>query len=73
MALTEKFKSKDISILRGASNGDFFLDVKSPKLFKKVRKYYVSNGVIFSGDPLDDYEIMMDCLYSDLKISVEVA
>jgi hypothetical protein len=73
MALTEKFKSKDISILRGASNGDFFLDVKSPKLFKKVRKYYESNGVIFSGDPLDDYEIMMDCLYSDLKISVEVA
>ena len=28
MALTEKFKTKDISTLRAASNGDFFLDVK---------------------------------------------
>ena len=33
MALTEKFK-KDIPTLRGAANGDFYLDVKNPKLFK---------------------------------------
>jgi hypothetical protein len=73
MALTEKFKSKDLETLRNAAKGEIFLDVKNPKLFKKVRKYYESNGVIFSGDPLDDYEIMMDCLYSDLEISFEVA
>ena len=72
MVLTEKFK-KDIQTLWGAVNGDFYLDVKNPKLFKKVRRFYESTGVIFSGDPLDDYEIMMDCLYSDLKISVEIA
>jgi len=71
MALTEKFKNKDISILRAASNGDFFLDVKNPKLYKKVRRYYESVGVVFSGDPLDDYEMLMDCLYSDLEV-VEV-
>ena len=35
MALTEKFKTKDIGTLRAASNGDFFLDVKNPKLYKK--------------------------------------
>ena len=70
MALTEKFK-KDIQTLWGAVNGDFYLDVKNPKLFKKVRKFYESNGVVFSGDPLDDYEIMMDQIYSDLQ-SVEV-
>ena len=68
MALTEKFKSKDIVTLRSAADGDFYLDVKNPKLFKKVRKYYESNGVVFSGDPLDDYDMMMDYLYADLEI-----
>jgi hypothetical protein len=72
MALTEKFKSKDISILRGASNGDFFLDVKNPKLYKKVRRYYENNGVVFSGEPLDDYEMLMENLFADLE-TVEVA
>ena len=72
MALTEKFKSKDISILRGASNGDFFLDVKNPKLYKKVRRYYENNGVGFSGEPLDDYEMLMENLFADLE-TVEVA
>ena len=72
MALTEKFKTKDISILRDASNGDFFLDVKNPKLYKKVCRYYESEGVVFSGDPLDDYEILVDCLVQDLE-TVEVA
>jgi len=72
MALTEKFKTKDISILIAASKGDFFLDVKNPKLYKKVRRYYESEGVVFSGDPLDDYEMLMDYLYQDLE-KVEVA
>jgi hypothetical protein len=72
MALTEKFKTKDISILRGASKGDFFLDVKNPKLYKKVRRYYESEGVVFSGDPLDDYEMLMEYIYQDLE-TVEVA
>ncbi len=72
MALTEKFKTKDINILRGASNGDFFLDVKNPKLYKKVRRYYENNGVVFSGEPLDDYEMLMENLFVDLE-TVEVA
>lgn len=72
MLITTKFK-KDLDTLRGAANGDFFLDVKNPKLFKKVRRYYENNGVVFSGDPGDDYEIMMDFLYADLEQPVEVA
>ena len=71
MALTEKFK-KDISTLRAAANGEIFLDVKNPKLFKKVRRYYENNGVVFSGDPMDDYEMLMEHVFSDLE-SVEVA
>ena len=71
MTITSKFK-KDIQTLRGAANGDFFLDVKNPKLFKKVRRYYENVGVVFSGDPMDDYEILMEYLYNDLE-TVEVA
>ena len=67
MALTEKFKTKDISTLRAASNGDFFLDVKNPKLFKKVRRFYENNGVVFSGDPMDDYDMLMEQIAIDLE------
>ena len=59
MTLAEKFK-KDVNTLCAAANGDFYLDVKNPKLFKKVRRYYESQGVIFSDEPLDDYEILID-------------
>ena len=66
MTLTSKFK-KDLNTLRGAVQGDFFLDVKNPKLFKKVRKYYEREGVIsFTGDALDDYDILIDAISEDL-------
>lgn len=71
MTINSKFK-KDIQTLRAAANGEIFLDVKNPKLFKKVRRYYENQGIVFSGDPLDDYEILMENLYSDLE-TVEVA
>jgi len=71
MSLIEKFK-KDVSTLRSAANGDIYLDVKSPKLYKKVRRYYENEGVVFSGDPLDDYEMLIDYLYQDLQ-TIEVA
>ena len=66
MTLTSKFK-KDIQTLRGAVNGDFFLDVKNPKLLKKVRRYYENTGVVFSGDALDDYDILMEQISVDLE------
>jgi hypothetical protein len=66
MALTVKFK-KDVQTLKSAANKEIFLDVKNPKLYKKVRKFYESNGVMFSGDPLDDYDILMEYIYSDLE------
>ena len=70
MTLTDKLK-KDVQVLRAAANGDFYLDVKNPKLFKKVRKYYQNEGVIFTDDALDNYEILIDCIVQDLE-SVEV-
>jgi hypothetical protein len=71
MSLIEKFK-KDVSTLRSAANGEIYLDVKNPKLYKKVFRYYQNEGVVFSGEPLDDYEMLMEYLESDLE-SVEVA
>jgi hypothetical protein len=66
MTLTTKFK-KDIQTLKGAVNGEFFLDVKNPKLLKKVRRYYENSGVVFSGDALDDYDILMEQISVDLE------
>ena len=72
MTLTSKF-SKDLSTLRAAANKEIYLDVKNPKLYKKVRRYYQNEGIDFSGDPLDDYDIVMDLVFADLsKRSVEV-
>ena len=70
MTITAKFK-KDISTLRAAADGEIFLDVKNPKLYKKVRRFYEKEGVVFSGEPLDDYDMMMENLFQDLE-TVEV-
>jgi len=70
MSVTIKFK-KDLQTLRAAANGDFYLDVKNPKLYKKIRRYYQNEGVVFSDDPLDNYEILIDNIISDLE-TVEV-
>jgi len=71
MSLIQKFK-KDVSTLRSAANGEIYLDVKNPKLYKKVRRFYENEGVVFSGEPLDDYEMLIDYIAQDLE-SVEVA
>jgi hypothetical protein len=70
MSLTAKFK-KDVNSLRSAANGEIYLDVKNPKLYKKVRRFYENEGVVFSGDPLDDYEMLMEYILNDLE-EVEV-
>ena len=66
MTLTSKFK-KDVSTLRAAANKEIFLDVKNPKLYKKVRMYYEREGTVeFTGEPLEDYEILMEVIAEDL-------
>jgi len=66
MSLTAKFK-KDINTLRSVANKEFFLDVKNPKLYKKVRRYYQNEGVVFSEDALDNYDILIECIAQDLE------
>ena len=65
MTLTSKCK-KDLSTLRAAANKEIFLDLKNPKLYKKVKRYY-QNEVDLSGeDPEADYALIMECVRQDL-------
>jgi|TARA_B100001250_G_scaffold237068_1_gene203634 hypothetical protein len=70
MTLTSKFK-KDISTLRAAANKEFFLDLKNPKLYKKIKRYYQNEIVLDGEDPERDYSLIMECVRQDLE-SVEV-
>jgi len=65
MTLTSKFK-KDISILRAAANKEIFLDVKNPKLYKKVKRYYQDEVKLTGEDPDADYASIIECLAEDL-------
>ena len=67
MTLTSKF-SKDLSTLRAAANKEIYLDVKNPKLYKKLKRYYVGEGLVeLSGeDPDVDYNSIMECVAEDL-------
>tara|TARA_R100000908_G_C3696397_1_gene108640 strand:- start:42 stop:254 length:213 start_codon:yes stop_codon:yes gene_type:complete len=70
MTLTSKFK-KDISILRAAANKEIFLDLKDPKLYKKVKRYYQNEISYNDEDPESDYSLIIECLKQDLA-EVEV-
>ena len=65
MTLATKFK-KDISTLRAAANKEIYLDVKNPKLYKKVKRYYQNEVVLDGEDPERDYELVMECVRQDL-------
>ena len=66
MTLTSKF-SKDLSILRAAANKEIYLDVKNPKLYKKVKRYYQNEVILDGEDPERDYSLLMECIRQDLE------
>ena len=70
MTLTSKFK-KDLSTLRAAANKEIFLDVKNPKLYKKVKRYYQDEISYNNEDPDSDYSLIIECIRQDLE-EVEV-
>ncbi len=65
MTLTSKFK-KDISILRAAANKEIFLDLKNPKLYKKIKRYYQNEVDLTGEDPERDYSLIIECIRQDL-------
>ena len=68
MTLTSKFK-KDLQTLSAAARKEIYLDVKNPKLYKKVKRYYVGEGLVeLTGeDPEADYNSIMECVAEDLE------
>ena len=66
MTLTSKFK-KDIGTLRAAANKEIFLDVKNPKLYKKIQRYYQDEIQLSGEDPDADYNAIMECIAEDLE------
>ena len=65
MTLTSKF-SKDLSTLRAAANKEIFLDLKNPKLYKKVKRYYQNEIDYTDDDPELNYSLVVECLRQDL-------
>ena len=66
MTLTSKF-SKDLNTLRAAADKEIFLDVKYPKLYKKVKLYY-QNEIDYSEDDHElNYSLVVECLRQDLE------
>ena len=66
MTLTSKFK-KDISTLRAVANKEIYLDVKNPKLYKKIKRYYHNEIDYSEEDPEVDYELIVECIRQDLE------
>lgn len=71
MSLRAKFR-KSTGIFQDAVNRTIELDYSQPKLYKKVVKYYTEQGVSFTGDPVEDYAIVLECLEQDLSATEAV-
>jgi len=67
MSLRTKFR-KSIGIFQDAVSRTIELDYSQPKLYKKVYKYYEEQGVEFTGDNVEDYQILLECLKQDLSM-----
>ena len=65
MTLTTKFK-KDLNTLKAAAEREIYLDVKHPKLYKKVCRYYQNVVQLVGEDPDADYNLIIECIKQDL-------
>ena len=68
MTLNSRFK-KNLNDLRAAANGENYLDIKNPQLYKKIMRYYEKESVTFTGDSFQDYDIIIENLKKDLQLS----
>ena len=65
MTLTTKFK-KDLNTLKAAAEREIYLDVKHPKLYKKLCRYYQNEVQLVGEDPDADYNLIIECIKQDL-------
>jgi hypothetical protein len=64
--LRSKFR-KSIGIFQNAINRTIELDHSQPKLYKKVKRFYEDSGVQFTGDSVEDYQLLLECIQFDLS------
>ena len=69
MTLTTKFK-KDLSTLRAAVDKKIFLDIKHPKLYKKICRYYQNEVELIGEDPDADYSKIIECNDNSIELTV---
>lgn len=67
----EKFK-KSIPTFRRTINREVILPIDQPKLYKKVKKYFQSQGAEFYGDVEADYELFLDLLSKELSTELMI-
>lgn len=67
--LRTKFR-KSIGIFQNAVDRTIELDCSQPKLYKKVKRFYEDVGVRFTGDSVEDYQILLECIQEDLTVTV---
>ncbi len=65
MSITQTFH-KYLPLLEETVEGNIFLDLKNPKLYKKLIRHYASEGVEFFNDP-NDYATVVQCIAEDLE------
>jgi len=66
-SFTDKFK-KNLEVLEKAVDQGFALDYKYPKIYKKVLRYYKSEGYQFSEeDPEHEYSSVINLIAEELK------
>ena len=64
MSIKQRFH-KYLPLLEETVEGNVFLDLKNPKLYKKLIRYYANEGVEFYNDP-NDYATVVRCIAADL-------
>jgi len=57
-------------ILQRAVNREVDLDYDYPKIYKKIKKFYETNGVQFYDEPEADYEAVLALIAEDLQVDV---
>lgn len=70
---TKSFEStfrKSLYVLQRAVNREVDLDYDYPKVYKKLRKFYESNGVEFYDEAEADYEAILALIAEDLQVDV---
>ena len=65
--LKKKFRKSVGILVSTVTDNKGLLYHTQPKLYKKLFKFYEEQGVEFTGDPSDDYRLIMELLREDLQ------